>query len=155
MKSVPLKTVVKHAGAWGIVLTFIALLTIIFSFLGTLFCAALGGMMMGATRASKALALAFSLLCPGVLLGTMSAQRTELGQNQITVLAGLCLALFWGLYLVSRFLVAFEKTAGTTGSQTGALQPTPRLGSTNVTEPMDVATVTPLKLEDLHGQWRS
>ena len=54
MSSVPIKAALKHAAAWGIVVGFVSLLTIIFSFLGTLFCAALGGMMMGASKAHKA-----------------------------------------------------------------------------------------------------
>src|SRR5581483_4112244 len=117
MKPAPLVLALKHAGAWGIVLAFVALLTVIFSFLGTLFCAALGGMMMGATRASKRFALIFSLLCSGVLLGVLRSQRTELAAKQVTILAMLCLAAFWFLYVVSLSLVAFEKNADRVAGQ--------------------------------------
>ena len=67
----PIKTGLKYFSAWSLVALFVALLTIVFSFLGTLFCAALGGMMMGATRASLKMSLPFSLLCPGLLLAIL------------------------------------------------------------------------------------
>lgn len=38
----PIKTALRYAGAWSIVAAFVALLTVLFSFLGTLFCAAAG-----------------------------------------------------------------------------------------------------------------
>src|SRR5579859_5714182 len=123
MNSAPLKTALKYAGAWSIVLVFVTLLTIIFSFLGTLFCAAIGGMMMGATKAAKKLSIAFSALCPGVLLATMRSQKTELPQNQVIVLAVLCLAAFWMLYLMSLCLVAYEKKDESAKVLTSPAQP--------------------------------
>lgn len=105
----PIKTVVKYAGAWGLVAGFVALLTIIFSFLGALFCAALGGMMMGATRAGARLSIFFSLLCPAVLLGVMRSQQTELAPRQIRVLALICLGVFWAIYFLSAAVMAQEQ----------------------------------------------
>ena len=112
----PVKTALKYASAWSLVAAFVALLAIIFSFLGALFCAALGGMMMGATKASARLSIFYSLLCPGVLFAVMRSQKTELAQRQIVVLVFICLAVFWAIYLLSAALMAHEqKSAGSNG----------------------------------------
>src|SRR5215831_1837538 len=87
----PIKTAFKYLGAWSMVAAFVAVLTIIFSLLGTLFCAALGGMMMGATKASSKLSLPFSFLCPGILFALLRFQKSELFERQILVLMVLCL----------------------------------------------------------------
>jgi hypothetical protein len=109
----PIKTALRYASAWSLVTAFMALLTIIFSFLGALFCAALGGMMMGATKASARLSVFYSLLCPGVLFGVMRSQKTELAQRQILVLVFICLAAFWAIYLLSVALMAQEQKVAT------------------------------------------
>jgi NADH:ubiquinone oxidoreductase subunit K len=146
MSSLPIKTALKHLSAWSILIAFVALLTVIFSFLGTLFCAALGGMMMGATKASKALSLAFSVLCPGILMVTMKSQRTELADRQVMVLAILCVAAFWLLYVLSLLLVAYEKSGATSNSTVAAKN----LATVNE------AVVTPaLRLAELEGKWLS
>ena len=156
MNSAVLKTALKYAGAWAIVLTFVALLTIIFSFLGTLFCAAAGGMMMGATKASKKLSIAFSALCPAVLLGTLRSQKTELPQNQVVILAILCLAAFWMLYLMSLFLVAYEKKGTTSGAQAGTNRPSPASGAADAPPSRNGSVAKAhLNLEQLEGTWAS
>ena len=146
MSSLPIKTALKHLSAWGILIAFVALLTVIFSFLGTLFCAALGGMMMGATKASKALSLVFSVLCPAILMVTMKSQRTELADRQVMVLAILCLAAFWLLYVLSLLLVAYEKSCA---SSNGAL-PAKNLGTAN-----GAVVTRALRLGELEGKWLS
>src|SRR5215472_10595858 len=119
MSSLPLKSALKQVGAWSIVVIFLALLTIIFSFLGTLFCAALGGMMMGATKASGKLSLPFSVLCPGILFALLRFQKSELPERQIIVLMVLCLAAFWAIYVVSAAVMAHEqKEASPNGKPT-------------------------------------
>jgi len=146
MSSLPIKTALKHLSAWSILIAFVGLLTVIFSFLGTLFCAALGGMMMGATKASKALSFAFSILCPGILMVTMKSQRTELAERQVVILATLCLAAFWLLYLMSMLLAAFEKSGANSNSTVAAKH----LGTANG------AVVPPaLRLAELEGKWWS
>src|SRR5437660_3801527 len=97
----PIKTAFKYASAWSMVAAFVALLTIIFSFLGTLFCTALAGMMMGTTKASPKLSIPFSVLCPGILLAILRVQKSELAQRQITFLVIISLVAFWAIYLVS------------------------------------------------------
>jgi len=146
MSSLPIKTALKHLSAWSILIAFVALLTVIFSFLGTLFCAALGGMMMGATKASKALSFAFSVLCPGILMVTMKSQRTELAERQVVILATLCLAAFWLLYLMSLLLVAYEKSGSNSNSTVAAKN----LGTAN-----GAVVIPALRLAELEGKWWS
>jgi hypothetical protein len=146
MSSLPIKTALKHLSAWSILIAFVGLLTVIFSFLGTLFCAALGGMMMGATKASKALSFAFSVLCPGILMVTMKSQRTELAERQVVILATLCLAAFWLLYLMSMLLVAYEKSGPNSNSTVAAKN----LGTAN-----GAVVIPALRLAELEGKWWS
>jgi hypothetical protein len=152
MNSARLKTALKQLGAWSLVATFIALLTIIFSFLGALFCAALGGMMMGATKTSKALCLGFSALCPAVLLMTLRTHDSELTQRQVFGLAALCCGAFWGLYLVSLLVVAYEKTDSP--RNTLAVSEA-RPAAHRVEPPMadGFPAPTTLRLEQLEGKW--
>ena len=105
----PIKTGLKYFSAWSLVAGFVALLTIIFSFLGTLFCSALGGMMMGATKASLKISLPFSVLCPGILLSILRSQKSELADRQIIILLVICLVAFWTIYAVSAALMAHEQ----------------------------------------------
>ena len=161
----PIKTALKYVSAWSVVAAFAALLTIIFNFLGALFCAALAGMMMGATKASWWLSLPFSLLCPGVLLAVMRAQKTELADRQITALLIICLAVFWTIYLLSKAVMAHEqKTAATNGETTAPLKAESHAGSAQFANgsiakappcngkevPMPVG---PLELGQLEGRW--
>src|ERR1035438_8644004 len=53
MNSMPLKSAVQNVGLCSVLVFFVVLLTLVFSFLGTIICAALAGMMMGATRPSR------------------------------------------------------------------------------------------------------
>ncbi len=163
----PIKTALKYISAWSMVAGFVALLTIIFSFLGALFCAALGGMMMGATKASRRLSLCYSLICPGVLFGVMRSQKTELADRQITALLLICLAAFWVLYFISAALMAQEQKSA---SSNGKLAPSARSELRSAaarleavpTEPTAIANngngngkLVELRPEALEGQWRS
>ena len=151
MSSLPIKAALKHAAAWGIVVGFVSLLTIIFSFLGTLFCAALGGMMMGASKAHKALAFGFSVLCPGVLLGTLRTQKTELVQRQVLILAILCFAAFWALYFIAMFLAVYEKRSDATESSEADRSPSKALESLATANSHSALPV--LRLDELEGKW--
>jgi hypothetical protein len=147
----PIKTAFKYAGAWSVALAFVTLLTIIFSFLGTLFCAALGGMMMGATKASGKLSVPFSVFCPGVLFALLRFQKSELPQRQVTVLVVICLAAFWAIYLLSALVMAQEQKAGSANRKP---MPAPKPELPNATA---VIAAPPARLEpkQLEGHWCS
>src|SRR5262249_30515566 len=154
MSSLQIKTALKVVSAWIITLGFVALLTIIFSFLGTLFCSALGGMMMGATKASRKLSISFSVLCPGVLMLTLRWQKSELPDRQLVVLAFLCLTIFWVLYLISRFLIACEKKESSAAVTVAAEQADAIVKRSEDLVPGHVP-VRNLQPEELDGKWSS
>jgi hypothetical protein len=109
MKARP-KAVAGYLIGWTLVVFFVVLLTFIFSFLGTIICAALAGMMMGAAQLPRKQSFALSLLFPGVIFGILRASRAELSANQILLLAVLCFGLFWIIYAAIAALVSQEKT---------------------------------------------
>ena len=155
-RTAPLQTALKHLGAWGLVLIFVGLLTVVFSFLGTLFCAAMGGLMMGATRVSKRLAVSFSLLCPGILLMTLRLQRSELPGRQVVVLAELVLGAFWALYLVARVVAACEQKQPSVHPLASPAQPAADFEAARVVGPAAQPAAGPvLRLTELEGKWRS
>jgi hypothetical protein len=149
MNSVRIKTALKHVVGWSLAALFLTLLTVIFSFLGALFCAALGGMLMGASRTSKGLSLLYSVFCPGILLTVMRTQATELAGRQVGQLAGLCLVTFWSLYALAALLVAYEQKEREAQAA--------RAGVAAAAEPAGaLAAAAPeisLQLDALEGHW--
>jgi hypothetical protein len=103
------KMAVGYAFAVCLLAFFVALLTVIFSFLGTFICAALAGMMMGAGRIRVLPSTVLSLLFPVVLVVTFRLSHTEIMAGHILLLALICLAVFWGLYGAIRALISTEQ----------------------------------------------
>jgi len=164
-----LKTVVEYAIGWCGVVFFVVLLTVVFSFLGNLLCAALAGMMMGCGRFSCWRACLVSLLFPGVNATVLLGLGSELPGVQICILSLLCLGVFWIIYLVmyafSNPQTAVSQTAPAApeGVGAGAIQasePEDTTGAPSRERPAPVAagltdlqTSASLKLEDLQGLW--
>ncbi len=103
------KTAVGYALAACILVFFVALLTVIFSFLGTFICAALAGMMMGTVRMRALPSIALSLVFPVVLVVTFRVSHTEIVAGHILLLALICLALFWVTYSALLVLISAEQ----------------------------------------------
>ena len=76
-------------------------LSVIFNILGTITCAVLAGMMMGAFKGAKWLSALVSMVFPGVFFGLVRTARVELTQQQVILLGALCFGTFWATYLVS------------------------------------------------------
>ena len=83
IRAVPLKTAAQYAGGLAIATFFVVLLSFVFSFLGTLFCAALAGLMLGALRTHKWQSILISLLFPLVIFTLLKGMKTELQERQI------------------------------------------------------------------------
>jgi len=96
---------------WCLIIFFVTLLTVIFSFVGTLICAGLAGMMMGAARLPRWQSLALSLVFPGVILGALRATRAELAGRQVLLVALLCFGLYWVIFAAIAALVSQERRA--------------------------------------------
>src|SRR6516165_8752720 len=142
MNALPLKKTLQRV-AGGVVITFfVVLLTLIFSFLGTIICAALAGMMLGAARLSRWLVAAASLLFPSVIFCVLRATGADLPLQKVLMLSGMCLATFWLIYLVVSMMIFYERKAGAlAGNETKRPASAPRRNGH-------------LSLEALQGKWR-
>ena len=105
----PLKAAAQYVGGLVLAACFVVLLSFTFSFLGTIFCAALAGMMLGALRTHKWQAIPVSLLFPLVIFTLLKGMRTELGQRQILAVALACLSVFWLTYGLAAALFFYER----------------------------------------------
>jgi len=109
MKLLAINRALRHLAGWGIILFFIGLLTLIFSFLGSFFCAGLAGMMVGSVKFSRPQTLALSFLAPLVLCSILFIGHTQLPGWQILLLSGLSLGIFWFTCLIFRGVVWYER----------------------------------------------
>lgn len=120
MSALPFKKTLQYV-AGGVVLTFfVVLLTLIFSFLGTIICAALAGMMLGAAKLERWKVVAISLVFPTVIFGVLRTQGADLPERQVLMLSGLCLSTFWLIFAVVALLIHFEgksRVASANGSK--------------------------------------
>ncbi len=105
----PIKIAVQYLLGAVVIAFFVSLLTLIFSFLGTIFCAALAGMMLGALKNLRWQSLPFSFLFPAVIVGVLRVTKAELAASQILVLAFSAFGAFWLTYGAAAFLLAFER----------------------------------------------
>jgi len=140
----------RHIGGWLLLIFFVTLLSIIFSFLGTIFCAALAGMMLGAMRRAR-WALPVSLVFPVVIFLLLRGSKVELSGGQIKMLSVLCFGTFWLVYVIAFALMRFE------GKGQGR-QPSNAKGSTRcATAAAAVATTSSpcyrISLDTLQGRW--
>jgi hypothetical protein len=140
------KAVVAYAAGWATIVFFVVLLTLIFSFLGTLICAALAGMMMGAARPPRWQSLALSLVFPVVISTVLRVSRAELHGSQILFLSLLCFALFWLIYTAIAALTCHERKQAVS-LPAGVIPPAdPALATA-------VAAGQELSLDILEGAW--
>ena len=109
-----LKIAVTYLAGWGLAVFFVSLLSFIFSFLGTIFCAAIAGMMLGTTRQARVLALPTSLIFPGVIFALLRGMKSDLSPSQVTELAAVCFGAFWLIFGLAVGLVACERKGGPT-----------------------------------------
>ena len=109
MNAVAVRTAGRYLGAWGAIVLCVILLSLLFTFLGTITCAVLAGMMMGAFKGAKWFSVSVSLVFPGVIFGMARGAKVELAPQQIALLAVLCFGTFWVTYLVSAFVFFCEQ----------------------------------------------
>ena len=109
MRTVPLKAAAQYAGGLAIATFFVVLLSFTFSFLGTIFCAALAGMMLGTLRTHKWQSIPVSLLFPLVIFTLLKGMKTELEERQILLVSLACFSVFWLTYGVAATLFLFER----------------------------------------------
>ena len=109
MNAVAIRTAGRYLGAWGAIVLCVILLSLLFTFLGTITCAVLAGMMMGAFKGAKWFSVSVSLVFPAVIFGMARGAKVELTPQQVSLLAALCFGTFWATYLVSAFVFFCEQ----------------------------------------------
>lgn len=127
-RAVPLKAAAQYVGGLVIAAFFVALLSFTFSFLGTIFCAALAGMMLGALRAYKWQSIPVSLLFPLVLVTVLKGMKTELGDQQILLVSLACFSVFWLTYGVAAALFFFERKGQPSAGARSQIRPVSAAG---------------------------
>ena len=95
MNSNPIRAAGKALGIWMAIVAFVAFLTFAFSFLGTILCAVVIGMMMGASRHPKWQSIPVSLIFPALVFLLLRLSRTAIAHEQINAVAALCFGAFW------------------------------------------------------------
>ncbi len=155
-----IKAAAEYVGGVLIATFFVVLLSYIFSFLGTIFCAALGGMMLGALPTRRWQAIPISLIFPLVIFGLLAGMKSGLPARQMVVITVACFSAFWLAYVAARALFFLERAKP--GQQAAEVQSPPALVPVAVEAPMLAAAVsrgescdTPglLSLDMLQGDW--
>jgi hypothetical protein len=159
MNSLAIKAAGRYFGCWGAMVFFVVLLTTIFSFLGTIICAVLAGMMMGAAKHKRWQALPVAIVFPAVIFTMLRSTRAEILGRQVMVLSLLCFSAFWLSYVVTAALMAYEaKARASAGEPTAARSSRPSQASPDAGVEAGclqgaAAAARQLCLEDLQGQW--
>ena len=142
MNALPLKKTLQRVAGGVIITFFVVLLTLIFSFLGTIICAALAGMMLGAAKLPRWQVGAASLLFPSVIFCVLRTTGADLPLQKVLLLSGMCLGTFWLIYLVVSMMIFYERKAGATAGH-GVKRTVPAARGNGL-----------LSLEALQGKWR-
>ena len=163
MNAGAIRTAGRYSGAWGAIVLCVVLLSCLFTFLGTITCAVLAGMMLGAFKGARWFSVAVSMVFPGVIFGMVRGARVELTSQQVILLAGLCFGIYWVTYLVSAVLF-FSEQKERKPSSSPAPAPQPRtLVQVEPVAAADCGLATELAgntatarescLEQLQGNW--
>ena len=153
------KNAAQYAAICGVLLFFIVLLTMVFSFLGTIVCAALTGMMMGATKPSRWLSVPTSLVFPAVIGTVLEVTKTELAGRQIGLVSFLCLGVFWLTYCMAAWVMVFERHQKASCGPTPGPAPAPTEANAAAGTALAAAApalteaVAGLQLAELQGEW--
>lgn len=142
---------------------FVVLLTAIFSFLGTLTCCVLVGMMMGSARGSRAYAIPVSLVFPAVTMALFLFPEPSVPIPKAVSLSGLGFGAFWVTYAVTFAVIALEgrgsgqdaraSTSALALASTASGDPAP---AGSVSAPADTSCAEPpidAPLAELQGRW--
>lgn len=150
MNSSPVREFGRQAGIGLVLITFVALVTFMFSFLGTILCAALFGMMVGFSKKWKWQFVLISLLFPALLLASLYFSNSEsvMSLKGSLGLAAVCFATFWATYLATCGLFLLE--GGTHTCSAAAGEGRRELRNRREPEP----SWHDLHIEELQGAWQ-
>lgn len=140
------RLVFNQIALWAVLLLVVGLLTLLFSLLGTIFCAVVVGVMMGATRRWRWQAIAVSVVFPLVIITLSRVSKTELDWHHAIQMAVLCFAVFWATYAATYLLMFLERPSESPAT-------TRSLQAASATEQTSQAKVVECSLADLRGTW--
>jgi hypothetical protein len=144
-----LKISITYLAGWAMAVFFVTLLSFIFSFLGTIFCAAIAGMMLGATRQARVLAIPTSIIFPAVIFALLRGMKSDLPLGKVTELAVACFGAFWLIFGLATALVACERKASATPSRVSRIRKTRAPSCITASSPPP----TEAALGQLDGRW--
>lgn len=143
-----LKNAFRQIGVLGALTGVTVLLTVLFSFLGTLSAAVVTGMMMGSARRWQWPALPISLVFPAVILGLSYYSKIALPPEKVYRIALVSGVAFWGVYGMMFCLHFLEqKEAAPSATPAGSV------GSKGGTPGTETDTGRGLSLASLCGSW--
>jgi ABC-type uncharacterized transport system permease subunit len=117
MNRISTRVVGRHIGLGMALLSAVTLLTLLFSFLGTIACGALVGMTFGARRQWEWQGLLASLVFPAVITGFVYFQKPNLTSQQCLVLPIICFGTFGVTYLLTHAAFHFERQNGSSAAE--------------------------------------
>jgi hypothetical protein len=112
MNAAALKTAARYVGAWGAIVCAVVFASFLFTILGTITCAVVTGMMLGAFKGAKWFSASVSFVFPAVIFGLVRIAKVELTPERVLLLAGLCFGVFWVTYMVSAVVLFCEQGDG-------------------------------------------
>lgn len=124
------------------------LLTVLFSFLGTLTVAVVAGLVMGAGRRWRWSAIPVSLVFPAVIFGLSACFKIQLPPEKVHLIALVCGAAFWAVYGMTFGLHLLEQKPESPAATTKGRADLP--GGTGETETSAAPEFT---LATLRGSW--
>jgi hypothetical protein len=149
MNAAAVRTGGRYLGVWVAIASFVGLVSLTFTFLGTITSAVLAGMMMGALKGAKWFSFLVSLVFPATILAMTRNARTELTPKQILLLAVLCFGTFWATYLVSAVMFFCEQKGRKLSTAARGSLP----GTDAAEAPAPLASAGESCLEQLQGDW--
>ncbi len=109
MNSTRTKNALRPLGVLAALTGVTVLLTVLFSFLGTLSTTVVAGVMMGSARRWHWHTLPVSLVFPAVILGLSYYSKIELPPQKVYLIALVCGVAFWAVYGMMFFLHFMEQ----------------------------------------------
>jgi hypothetical protein len=163
MNAAATRTAGTYLVAWGAILLFVVLLSFIFTILGTITCAVLAGMMIGAFKDARWFSVSVSLVFPAVIFGMVRSGKVELAQPQAILLGALCFSAFWVTYLVSALVLFCEQRERKSSMLPAPVPPPETLAAAghaaatscaSAAEPLgSILPLAPSCLKQLQGNW--
>ena len=139
----------KYIGR-GLVLVAVAiLLTMLFSFLGTISCAALSGLMFGSNKQWRWYGSFLSVIFPAVMAAFLYFGKANFAPRQGILLSLICFGAFWVTFLMAVVAPYFEQQNESPAPKPTACSETSKPGQGS----KKAVTSVPPDLVELQGAW--